>query len=115
MIIEIEESSIIPTKICGKFLTSRLSRYYIPYKKKEIPISDRTLFVQVLSEERIPDKSSIQKQWLNIENTLRDMRDFNGRKMSYKLIFGKVKKFEDTHAQELIGYIEKFLQNANNE
>lgn len=38
VIIEIEESNVKPTQVCGKFLTSALSRYYIHDNEMNKPI-----------------------------------------------------------------------------
>ena len=109
VIIEIEESGMIPTKLCGKFLTSGLAQYYMPYKKEKIPISKNLLFIQILSSERIPEKSSIQPQWINIKNALKSIREIGGKKVSYELIIGAPNDFGEKNARELLRCIERFI------
>lgn len=50
VIIEIEESGFLPTKICGKFLQAALATHFIhdSRKKATLPYADRVLFVEVL-------------------------------------------------------------------
>lgn len=50
VIIEIEESEFIPTKICGKFLQAALATHLIHDSQipPEVPYSKEVLFVQVL-------------------------------------------------------------------
>ncbi len=110
VIIEIEESGMIPTKICGKFLTSGLAKYYIHYKEKEVPLANPLSFIQVLNSEKIPGKSSIQSQWVNIGKALQRLGEVDGRKLFYKLIFGEPKNFEKERGEELTGSIKKFLE-----
>lgn len=110
VIIEIEESGMIPTKICGKFLTSGLAKYYIHYGEKEVLLANPLLFIQVLNSEKIPEKSSIQSQWVNIGKALQRLGEVDGRKLFYKLIFGEPKNFEKECGEELTGSIKKFIE-----
>ncbi len=50
VIVEIEESGFIPTKICGKLLTSALATHFIhaSLPGKAIPLGSDVLFIQVL-------------------------------------------------------------------
>ena len=50
VIVEIEESGFLPTKICGKFLQAALATHFIHDSRKEaaLPYGDRVLFVEVL-------------------------------------------------------------------
>lgn len=50
VIVEIEESGFLPTKICGKLLQAALATHFIHDTRREgaIPYSDQVLFVQVL-------------------------------------------------------------------
>ena len=52
VIVEIEEANIKPTQICGKFLTSALSAFYIHESENNEPIGmdDSVLFVQFLTK-----------------------------------------------------------------
>ena len=61
--IEIEESSILPTQICGKLLTTALAKYYIHRNAQDrpIPLQD-VLFIQVLDDARLPHGSKKRGQ-----------------------------------------------------
>lgn len=50
IIVEIEESGFLPTKICGKFLQAALATHFIHDSQAEpaVPYADRVLFMQVL-------------------------------------------------------------------
>ena len=50
VIVEIEESGFLPTKICGKFLQAALATHFIHDSRKEaaLPYGDRVLFIEVL-------------------------------------------------------------------
>lgn len=50
VIVEIEESGFLPTKICGKFLQSAISTHFIHDSQTEpfLVFADNVLFVQVL-------------------------------------------------------------------
>jgi len=49
IIVEIEESGFIPTKICGKYLTTALSTHYLRDDKKIELDKKGVFFVQVLN------------------------------------------------------------------
>jgi hypothetical protein len=74
IIIEIEESGFLPTKICGKYLTSNLAKYY--QYKKEPPIvldSSNLIFIQVLDiQKQSEDK---EKQFKHIETAIKNLID----------------------------------------
>ena len=77
VIIEID-NKIIPTQICGKFLTSALSSFYIHRKEsKPIPLSDDVLFVQILDSgfDHLVEKEKTAKieQGRNIERSIQDL------------------------------------------
>ena len=50
LIVEIEESDVKPTQVCGKFLCSALSRYYIHEAEGNTPVemSANVAFIQVV-------------------------------------------------------------------
>jgi hypothetical protein len=50
VIVEIEESGFLPTKICGKFFQSALATHFIHDSRPEValPYADEVLFIQVL-------------------------------------------------------------------
>ncbi len=54
-IIEIEESNVKPTQICGKFLTSTLSKYYIHESdgNRVVEMVDSVNFIQVVDTSKL--------------------------------------------------------------
>lgn len=60
VIIEIEESDVKPTQICGKFLASALASYYIHLSQDNHPIEmgDSVLFIQVLDTSKLEENTS---------------------------------------------------------
>ena len=96
IIIEIDESNLKPTHICGKFLTSALSLYYIHPNDKNEPVemADSVSFIQVLDISNLDEEfSSKTIQWQNIEESIQKIVPLNKSKITnYKLIFGEVSK-----------------------
>ena len=80
VIIEIEESGINPTKVCGKFLTSALASYYIHATKpnRSISMANSVLFVQIVDLGSLPEKSEKRKQFINIEESIRKILPIPG-------------------------------------
>jgi hypothetical protein len=60
VIVEIEESGFLPTKICGNFLQSAFSRYFIHGSRSEpvVPYGDHVSFVQVLDSSKCLPKGT---------------------------------------------------------
>ena len=72
IILEIEESGFLPTKICGKYLTSNLAKYY-QYKNGSPIALDSSIvtFIQVLdTQNQSEDK---QKQFKHIETAIKNL------------------------------------------
>jgi hypothetical protein len=70
MIVEIEESNVKPTQVCGKFLTSALSKYYIHETQNNQPIEmdEKVTFIQILDTSRlVRGKTKKLKQWKQLE------------------------------------------------
>ena len=111
IIIEIEESDVKPTQICGKFLTSALSTYY-SNDDEHYEMGASIAFLQILDISRLKGKSSKPGQWENLEKAIKKMLPVNNIK-DYNLIYGKVADFEDTDSEEykiLIDYLKKSLE-----
>jgi len=74
VIIEIEEADITPTQICGKFLTSALSSYFIHESENNIPIgmSDSVSFIQILNMSRLKEGTAKPDQWENLEESINE-------------------------------------------
>jgi hypothetical protein len=73
MIVEIEESNVKPTQICGKFLTSALASYYIHNSKRNEPIGmdGSVTFIQIVDTSKlVKEKTSKFKQWKALEESI---------------------------------------------
>lgn len=91
VIIEIEETNIKPTQICGKFLTSALSQYFIHRRKKDKPfgMDDSVSFIQIIDTLGLKkDKTSKIDQFENIEKSIHEILPIkNSRIDKYKLFY----------------------------
>ena len=71
--VEIEETDIGPTRICGKFLTSALAHYYIHETMNHEPVGmhDSVTFIQILDSSKLKaDKTSKFTQGKNLERSI---------------------------------------------
>jgi len=114
VIIEIEETDVKPTQICGKFLTSAFSYYYIHDSENNTPIgmSDSVLFIQILNTSQLKEKTSKIKQWRNLEKSIKNILPIN-KIRKYKLLYGNVLDFKNRKGNkcaELIAYIKEALE-----
>jgi hypothetical protein len=104
VIVEIEESGFIPTKICGKYLTSALSEKYIR-GNENIPLSNTgVLFVQIVASENFSKEK--KEQLRLIENLLKPLHF--SRPFTYSLFLVE----QNTKTEEvdnIINYIKTFL------
>jgi len=103
VIIEIEETDITPNKICGKFLTSALSSYFIHRDFNDDPISmdDSVSFIQILDTSEIKDKSFKIKQGINLESSIRKVLPIKDSKIrKYSLIYGNIFDFKDKNSDQ---------------
>ncbi|MBC8549142.1 MAG: hypothetical protein H8D23_05775 [Candidatus Brocadiales bacterium] len=100
VIVEIEEANIKPTQICGKFLTSALSSFFIHESGNNEPIGmdDSVLFVQFLDTSKLKiDKTSKIEQWANISKSIQDIIPVKNSKInSYKLFSGDVSTLDNS-------------------
>jgi hypothetical protein len=74
IVVEIEESNVKPTQICGKFLTSALANYYIHDSERNEPIrmDDSITFIQIVDTSKlVKDKTSKFKQWKALEESIK--------------------------------------------
>ena len=101
VIVEIEESDVKPTQICGKFLTSALARYYIHETEDNVPIGmhDSVAFIQVVECSSLKSLSAKPYQWKNLESSIRNilpLKDSNIKE--YRLL-------TDLELDEFVDYI----------
>ncbi len=111
VIVEIEEANIKPTQICGKFLTSALSSYFIHESEnnKCVGMADSVLFIQILDTSKLKiDKTSKTRQWEKIEESIQNIIPVRWSKIDhYKLFYGNDSDFKTS---TLIEYIVNFLK-----
>jgi hypothetical protein len=90
MIIEIEESDVKPTQICGKFLTSALAKYYVHDSRgnKRVEMDDEVTFIQIVdTSDLVKDRTSKFKQWKLLEKSVNGVLPLkNSRITSYRLL-----------------------------
>jgi hypothetical protein len=89
VIVEIEESNIKPTHICGKYLTSALAKYFIHDKNAQtpIPMSENVTFIQVVDTKKLSSTSKKNIQFTRIENSIQNILPVTGSKIkNYHLI-----------------------------
>jgi hypothetical protein len=91
VIVEVEESGFIPTKICGKFLQSVFATHFIQDSRPEhvFPYGKRVLFIQVLDGSKF-NKTGTSKymQARRIEKKIHDMLPIKGSTITaYHLVF----------------------------
>ncbi|MBA7657812.1 hypothetical protein ES703_65755 [subsurface metagenome] len=112
VIIEIEESDVTPIRICGKFLASALSKFYIHETKgnKKIKMDKSITFIQICSTKGLSDSSSKQEQWDNLEDSITGNISTTGKmKWKYRLIYGEAEDYKSYKCDELIEIIKEAL------
>jgi len=116
VIIEIEEANIKPTQICGKFLTSALSSYFIHESEnnKLIGMDDSVLFIQILDTSKLKeDKTSKSGQWKEIQKSIQNILPVEDSRINkYRIFFGCSLDFgtKGKEKRKLIGCIRKALK-----
>jgi hypothetical protein len=89
-IIEIEESNVKPTQICGKFLTSALARYYIHDNERNEPVemNDSVAFIQIVDTSKlVKEKTSKFKQWKALEESINRIIPLKNSKITKYRLF----------------------------
>lgn len=110
IIVEIEESNLGPTQVCGKFLTSVLAQYYIHESEnnKRIEMDDSVTFIQIMDTNKLNVEGTKKfEQWKNVETSIKSMLPIGVSKIKeYGLFYGSVSDFEDQeYSEKLIKYI----------
>jgi hypothetical protein len=98
VIVEIEESDIKPTQVCGKFLTSALSNYYIHDNDGDPKeMAESVAFIQVLDSSKLKDRSVKLDQFYLLEESIQNILPLKNRRIKkYKLFTGtKDDRFDD--------------------
>jgi hypothetical protein len=107
VIVEIEESDVKPTQICGKFLTSALAYYYIHETEDNVPIGmhDSVSFIQVVDTSNLKSLSAKPYQWKNLESSIENIlpiKDSNIKEYSL---------FTNLELSELVNHIHERIGN----
>lgn len=74
-LLEIEESGLSPTKVCGKFLTSALSTHFIHdvLRNAVTPMDEEVTFVQVMDAKKLQLHTKKIKQGQALERSIRSI------------------------------------------
>jgi hypothetical protein len=113
IIIEIEESDVKPTQVCGKFLTSALARYYIHESKCNEPIEmdDSVTFIQIVDASKlVKDKTRKFEQWDALKESIRELLPLkNGSKIKrYDLVYDSGSDFSNKpNLNRLVSIVEE--------
>jgi hypothetical protein len=108
VIVEIEEANLKPTQICGKFLTSALSSYFIHKDFNDTPIdmNDSVTFIQILDKTRLKDASYKPEQGKKLEESIDNILPIKDSKIKkYKLIYGGISDFTNRDSPEVSEFI----------
>jgi hypothetical protein len=105
IIIEIEESGFIPTKICGKYLTSALSTNYLWQNTAKELSPDSILFLQIVAEKEFSNDKT--EQLVLLEKKLNELHC--GCVKQYELLFIK----QDSDENEVTNKVKHFLTNSH--
>lgn len=113
VIIEIEESDIKPTQICGKYLTSALSSYYIHETENNQPIDmdSSVTFIQILDTSKLEESTSKKEQFSNIEKSIQKIIPVKDSKIDrYKLFYGNNSDFNGDKLKEIVDFIQEVFK-----
>ncbi len=89
VIVEIEESDVKPTQICGKLLTSALSNFYIyeSNANQSIGMADSILFIQIVDTSKTFRTEAKRSQWKTLEKSINHILPIKGSKITmYRLL-----------------------------
>ena len=87
-IIEIEEANIKPPQVCGKFLTSALSKFYIHKRERgSIEMADSVFFIQVLDARKLKEGSVKHKQFMKLEEDIQKIIPLEGSSICHYRLF----------------------------
>jgi hypothetical protein len=87
VIVEIEESNVKPTQICGKFLTSALSKYCVheSLPDRSVGMADNVTFIQILDTSRLKKNTMKIKQWKTLESSIKEILPLNEAGLRYRV------------------------------
>lgn len=111
LIVEVDESNIIPTQVVGKFFTSALANFYEHRNEvTRIRFASKTHFLQVISSKKLGAKSQKPGQLRLIEELINDRLADTDQITKYKLFVGRCNDFRGTGQH--VGTLKDFVRNA---
>lgn len=111
VVIEIEETDIKPTQVCGKFLTSALSSHFIHEVQGNTPIGmgSSVVFIQIVDASKLKDRTAKLLQFENLEKSIQGILPLRGSRIDkYRLFVWNPAEAEAREA-ELLKYLEEVL------
>jgi len=109
IVVEIEESNVKPTQICGKFLTSALAHCYIHNSNNNEPIEmdESVTFIQIVDASRLmKDRTSKFKQLKTLEKSINRIIPLKNSKIT------KYRLFSTDELDKLASFIKKLLEDC---
>ena len=113
VLVEIEESNIKPTQVCGKYLTAALSRYYIHKSSNNdtTPMADHVTFIQFVDTSKLKrDQTSKMEQWKNLQAAIREIIPVENSTIKEYVIFD-VSVDDFLNDEQKINKIKEYLSN----
>ena len=96
IIVEIEESNLGPTQVCGKFLTSALCTHYFHHSEEDGIEMENPLFIQIMGTKKLSENTSKYYQWTNIQEKIQGLLPNNNIPIQkYALLYGTSEEFND--------------------
>jgi len=115
VVVEIDESDLKPTQICGKFLTSALATQFVhqPSGNGPYPMCKETLFVQVLDSSKWKNgKTRKDLQASEIESRINGMLPLKISGISKYMLFSVNGDEPDIGAAKVIKNVSEYLVGA---
>jgi len=108
VIVEIEESDIKPTQVCGKFLTSALSQYYI-YDSIRYSFDDSVKFIHILDKSKLKARTRKLKQFEYLEVAINNILPLkNNNQIAYRIFAMSTNDFKEP-MKKIIDTIDGFM------
>jgi len=109
--IEIEETNIKPTQVCGKFFTAALSSYFSHEAQGDTPIgmSNSVAFIQIVDASKLKERTAKLQQFENLEKSIQGTLPLRGSKIDQYRLFVWNHPEDEAREAELIKYLEIIL------
>ena len=111
VIIEIEESNVKPTQVCGKFLTSALSKYHLHHSTFKAEMDHSVTFIQILDTSALNrEKTRKTNQWDHLAKSINEILPLKGSKIQKYVLLGFNLEDFDEKKPEFISVIDDALE-----